>query len=76
MTAAEIKAARVALGLSQSGLAEALRMGPNGERQVRRWEQGETPVSGPASVAIELLLGTLSGTLTPGMAENRGKADD
>jgi hypothetical protein len=57
-------------------LAEALRMGPNGERQVRRWEQGETPVSGPASVAIELLLGTLSGTLTPGMAENRGKADD
>lgn len=56
MTPAECKAARQRLGLSQAGLAEALRMGPNGERQVRRWEAGETPVSGPASVAIELLL--------------------
>lgn len=51
-----IKAARRELALSQRELASALRMGPNGERQVRRWEDGEIPVSGPASVAIEALL--------------------
>jgi DNA (cytosine-5)-methyltransferase 1 len=56
MAPAEIKAARQRLGLTQSGLAEALRLGPNGERTVRRWEQGDVPVTGPASVAIELLL--------------------
>ena len=56
MTPSEVKDARKRLGCSQAGLAERLRMGPNGERQVRRWEQGETPVSGPASVAIELML--------------------
>ena len=56
MNPAAIKAARKALGLSQSGLAEALRLGPNGSRTVRRWESGETPISGPAQVAIELML--------------------
>ncbi len=52
----QVKAARKSLGLSQRGLAEALRMGLNGERQVRRWEDGETPISGPAQVALECLL--------------------
>lgn len=61
MTPAALKCARKRLGLSQSGLAEALRMGVNGERQVRRWEQGETLVSGPASVAIECLLKEVQG---------------
>lgn len=56
MTPDAIKAARQRLGLSQAGLAEALRLGPNGERTIRRWETGEVPVTGPASVAIELLL--------------------
>lgn len=56
MTAADLKAARKTLGLTQRGLAAILRMGANGERQVRRWEDGEVPVSGPASVAIEALL--------------------
>lgn len=56
MVPAEIKAARQRLGLTQSGLAEVLRLGPNGERTVRRWEQGDVPVTGPASLAIELLL--------------------
>lgn len=56
MTPDAIKAARQRLGLSQSGLAERLRLGPNGERTVRRWESGDTPISGPASLAIELLL--------------------
>jgi len=56
MTPAEVCAARKALGLSQTGLAKALRLGPNGGRTVRRWESGETPISGPAQVAIQLML--------------------
>lgn len=56
MTPAELTAARKRLGLTQSGLAEALRLGPNGERTIRRWERGDIPVTGPASVAIELML--------------------
>jgi DNA-binding transcriptional regulator YiaG len=53
---AEIRSARKALGLSTNGMAEALRLGKGGGRTVRRWESGETPISGPASLAIELLL--------------------
>lgn len=56
MSADDIKSARQRLGLTQQGLAEALRLGPNGERTVRRWEQGDVPVTGPASVAIEYML--------------------
>lgn len=52
----EIKAARARLGLSTNGLAEALRLGKGGGRTVRRWEAGATPISGPAQVAIELML--------------------
>lgn len=52
----EVKAARAKLQLTQTELAAMLRMGANGQRQVRRWEDGEVPVSGPASVAIEALL--------------------
>jgi hypothetical protein len=56
MTPDEIRQARKALGLSTNGLAEALRLGKGGGRTVRRWEAGETPISGPASVAVQLLL--------------------
>lgn len=56
MTPADLKAARKALGLSQAGLAEALRLGPNGQRTIRRWEAGDIPVTGPASVAIEAMI--------------------
>jgi DNA (cytosine-5)-methyltransferase 1 len=56
VTPPEIKAARQRLGLSQGGLAERLRLGPNGERTVRRWESGETPITGPASLALEFLM--------------------
>lgn len=56
MTPDAIKEARQALGLSQSGLAERLRLGTNGERTVRRWEKGDVPITGPAAVAIELML--------------------
>lgn len=56
MTATEFRAARKALGLSANGMAEALRLGKGGGRTVRRWESGETPVTGPVSVAVELML--------------------
>lgn len=56
MTPDQVRDARKRLGLSQTGLAEALKMGANGARQVRRWEQAETPVSGPAAVAIGLMI--------------------
>lgn len=61
VTPDEIKDARKRLGLSQSGLAEVLRLGSNGERTIRRWEQGEVPVTGPATVAIECLLEKVQG---------------
>lgn len=56
MTPTDLRSARKRLGLSTNGLAEALRLGKGGGRTVRRWESGDTPISGPASLAIELLL--------------------
>ena len=55
MTPAEILAARKALGLSQRGLAEALRL-TNGDRTVRNWESGRVAITGPASLALEALV--------------------
>lgn len=55
----EIRAARRQLGVTQSGLAAMLRLAnpdANGKRTVRNWETGATPISGPASVALEALL--------------------
>lgn len=54
MTPLEIKAARLALGMNQRQLAEALRVGS--EAVIRSWESGRRPISGPATVAIELML--------------------
>ena len=56
MTPAEVKAARQVLAMTQTDLANALRMGKDGKRAIRCWEVGDVPVSGPASVAIEALL--------------------
>lgn len=56
MNPTEIRQARKLLGLSTNGLAGVLRLGKGGGRTVRRWEAGDTPISGPASLAIELLL--------------------
>ena len=55
MTPDRVREIRLALGLSQNALAEALRLGPNGGRTVRRWESGQVPITGPASVALELM---------------------
>lgn len=57
MTPARLKQIRHDLGLSTQGLANALRMAPDSGRTVRRWESGGTPISGPASVAIEFMHG-------------------
>jgi transcriptional regulator with XRE-family HTH domain len=55
MTPEELRSARKTLGLTQHGLAEALRMGKWGFQSVAKWEKGEIPVPGPVSVAVELL---------------------
>jgi len=52
----DVRRARAQLGLSARELAEALRMGNCADRTVRRWESGETPITGPAAVAIEAML--------------------
>ena len=60
MTPADLRAARKALGLTQSGLAEALRLSPtNGSRTIRIWETDGNTVPGPAQVAVEFMLAAL-----------------
>lgn len=57
MTPAELRAARKTLGLTQRGLAEALRLSEkNGDRSVRIWEQDGNTVPGPVQVAVEMML--------------------
>lgn len=58
MTPAELRSARKRLGLTQKGLAEALRMGRHGWQSVSKWESDRNTggVPGPVSVAIELML--------------------
>jgi DNA-binding transcriptional regulator YiaG len=45
---------RRALGLSQPAIARALLIAQ--DRTIRRWEQGEQAISGPAWVALEAKL--------------------
>jgi DNA-binding transcriptional regulator YiaG len=56
MTPETFREARKALGLSANGMAEALKLGKGGGRTVRRWESGETPITGPVAVAIGLMM--------------------
>jgi transcriptional regulator with XRE-family HTH domain len=57
VTGAEFKAARHQLGLTVTELAERLRFKmPNGRTFVREMETGKREVSGPVSVAVELML--------------------
>lgn len=53
MTPTEVKSIRERFGLSQSELARMLRI--SDLRTVRRWEKGEVPISGPASIILELM---------------------
>ena len=53
----EVKAARLELGLTQAQLAAALGLNATyGKDTVRSWESGRRPISGPAQVAISLML--------------------
>lgn len=56
MTPSDLRTARKTLGLSQHGLAEALRMGKSGWQSVSRWERDGATVPGPVQVAVELML--------------------
>jgi DNA-binding transcriptional regulator YiaG len=56
LTPDEVRQSRQTLGMSLHELATALRMGTDGKRAVRRWEDGDRQISGPAAVAIEALL--------------------
>lgn len=57
LTPADFRKARKALGLSQSAMAEALRLSPkNGDRTIRVWETEGNTVPGPAQVAVEAML--------------------
>lgn len=53
MTPEHFKRIRQRLGLSQAGLAAYLRISDS--RTVRRWEAGDYPISGPASIIMEML---------------------
>lgn len=53
MAPTEVQTIRKRAGLSQTGLAALLRIADL--RTVRRWETGDVPISGPASIILELL---------------------
>jgi DNA-binding transcriptional regulator YiaG len=62
MTPETFKAIRVRAGLSQSQLADVLRL--SDKRTIRYWEAGERQISGPVSLLMELLdKGLLKGNL-------------
>lgn len=56
LSPADLRAARKALGLTQHGLAEALRMGKSGWQSVSRWEKDGGTIPGPVQVAVEAML--------------------
>lgn len=67
MTPNELRAARKALGLTQSGLAKALRLSEkNGDRSIRIWETEGNTVPGPVQVAVEFMLRTKANGKTSG----------
>ena len=54
MTPTQFKDARIALGLSQNAMAEAL--GLKTSRAIRQFESGERAVSGPVAKLMGMLL--------------------
>jgi len=54
MTPDDFREARRKLCLSAQGMADALKLGGNGGRTVRRWEAGENDIPGPATVLVTL----------------------
>lgn len=77
MTPADLRASRKALGLTQSGLARALRLSEkNGDRSVRIWESDGNTVPGPVQVAVEFMLEQVRNSKTSNKTspESRRKA--
>ncbi len=56
MSPADLRTARRDLGLTQKGLAEALRMGKHGWQSISKWENDGSAVPGPVEVAVTLML--------------------
>lgn len=57
MNPSDLRNARKVLGLTQSGLAKALRLSDkNGDRSVRVWETEGNTIPGPVQVAVEFML--------------------
>lgn len=71
-TGDQVAAARAALGLTQAQLADALELGGgvNAKDSVRNWERNKRPISGPARVAIRLMLATMP------KKKRKGRAND
>ena len=53
MTPATIRAIRNTKGWSQTRLAQVLRI--KDIRTIQRWESGAVPISGPASILLEMI---------------------
>ncbi|MDE2774273.1 MAG: hypothetical protein OXI46_11315 [Gemmatimonadota bacterium] len=54
LTPAELISIRLALGLTQTGIAQLLQLGPNGGRMVRRFESGREIPPGPVLLLYAL----------------------
>ena len=64
MTPPEVRRIRTEAGLSLDKLAKVLRIGDMST--IHRWEKGARPVSGPASIVLEMLdRGELPGRYLP-----------
>jgi transcriptional regulator with XRE-family HTH domain len=68
----DLREARKALGLTQAGLAKALRLSEkNGGRSIRIWEAEGNTVPGPVQVAVYYMLKELrNGKRTGKLLEN------
>ena len=51
-----LKSLRQSLGLSQTQMAEVLRLAPDsGQRTIRDWETGRRNITGPASLCLDYI---------------------
>lgn len=68
--AAQIKAKRQSLNLTQKEFANALGLGSNGDRTIRRWENGETT---PKPLELRQLLAYATSVPFPNVAEDQAQ---
>jgi hypothetical protein len=73
LTPAQIKDARLKLGLSLRGLAELLLLSPiHGQDRVFDWEEGSRKITGPASQAIRFAMAIMKLEAAPAKPTDRG----